>query len=1630
MAIKPFAIQGADLTLGGVNLQAGTTGIVIPGVTQAANYKVEEINDTGDQTFSNFPLDTDVYVVDAAIYNTIVADGSISAFATYTGYTDGEGYIDNIEVDTQGTYTQQQATTAETTDMYVWIGTTGAANDRPLVPEDWIQVPFRPKMRAGVIENIGGGAGVDGLTGNTDFTPSSVGNVKYELDINGDITLRTHKSAPEGPNNLGPGISLGDMAGTNHGSGVVAIGNNDVGYNSKQGGVYIGREAGWNNVESLQGEFAIAIGTKAARNFAQDNSITLNATGVALDPTADGLYIKPVREVIENTAKALYYNTTTGEVSYADPTGGGGSSVDPNIWVQTFVSDTPLTDFPQVATSVEYDSDGNVIALFSHLQTGVGPDHRYYSVGKYTPAGTRIWTARFADDVETDGWGLAVDSVGGWIYVAGKTGGDSYPYYQATLTKINTNNGSVEWNRIYDFGYDSSSNVVDVDSDGHPVMVGYVNVDNTSTKSYLSVTKIDKADGTVTWSRKLDGQADEEAYGMGLGPNNEVVAVGYMSQLAYGINGAVVTAVTEPVSNVNWITNTNVFTNGVNFNVTFNAGVPTIVINYDDNGNRTVGETIATVLGSNFGGTDGIDDMVVKVDSISGSGDQDDRMVVVKYASDGTIAWQKAIQFDEGWDCTGADADIDSQGNVYICGQYSIDNGGTIGSGIGIVKLNSMGVKQWSRRVVGDCITVSTSIVVGPDDKLYISGVTGDNSPNYTWIVAKYDFNGLVEWQRLIDNTATWSFSGQFYSGEGGGSNIAVRQDYVALSGGFGDLSLNEDPYATVLQVPATGNVFTVGNWDFTAASFSGVLSSDASDIAVINAGLNDSDNASAIDSTEPVQQIDISNFLIGTLLTASSVSNELVNGAYSLTLENNGTVTLPAGGTIKEGYVTSNPTIQLTPASPDVASQKLVIKGGAAAYNFTDNGISISYSDNTAVVDDILTFNVYSSANASQTLYWWIYPENAGIGDSNSGTVAINGSGSGSFTILIDNDDYEFTVRVSPENNNYGPGFIGVETGLINASAPTFATDHHLHLTTGDLTETSIFLGTDNHNVRTTTDGNIQVTTTYYGAVSSVASVNSQGGYNIGTYTGLTTTGGTGSGLTVNATSNGGYIGVITVVNPGKGYTDDDVITLVGGDGLGCTFVVDVPTGISEWQFNTDGSISFPTKTTPDYRNRSDSYTTGPTLQLAKNGTDSTVVITGPAATVNDPYAKRLVIQGQSGWRGSNTGTTGAEGGDVYIWGGYGGEGDTYTGDGGDVKLRGGHGGLSGGYVRVEAGEANQANGEGGFVDINAGDATYGTVGYPNSHGGNVEIRGGRGYAYGGDVNIHTASTTTHNQTWVFSHDGSLTLPKNSSVSEVTPATGAAANVIVIQSSSSIANVSFVSLPPAPILNYTIPGTDIIVNVDWTANGIAYYSPSFTVVDGGAGHTGGGQFGGGEVLTVPYDDMGITIGGNWTWYVADIASDLVLVAGNNAWVFDGEGGTTFPNGSVQTTAWTGARITVDNTTASLADTATGSLTITGYKGYVLYKIQTSHAAWVRIYTDTASRSADSGRSELTDPAPGSGVIAEVITTGAETVLISPGTIGFSNESTPSSNIELAVTNKSGTTTAIMVTLTVLQLEV
>ena len=111
----------------------------------------------------------------------------------------------------------------------------------------------------------------------------------------------------------------------------------------------------------------------------------------------------------------------------------------------------------------------------------------------------------------------------------------------------------------------------------------------------------------------------------------------------------------------------------------------------------------------------------------------------------------------------------------------------------------------------------------------------------------------------------------------------------------------------------------------------------------------------------------------------------------------------------------------------------------------------------------------------------------------------------------------------------------------------------------------------------------------------------------------------------------------------------------------------------------------------------------------------------------------------------------------------------------------------------------------------------------------------------------------------------------------------------------------------------------------------------------------------------------------------------------------------------------------------AIASNSAANASFTTPKTYALMSIQTNVAAWVTLYSDTGSRTNDASRSETTDPTPGSGVLAEVITTGSTTQLITPGTICFNSAA---SNVTYAkIVNKSGGTTTVTVTLTYVQLE-
>lgn len=141
-----------------------------------------------------------------------------------------------------------------------------------------------------------------------------------------------------------------------------------------------------------------------------------------------------------------------------------------------------------------------------------------------------------------------------------------------------------------------------------------------------------------------------------------------------------------------------------------------------------------------------------------------------------------------------------------------------------------------------------------------------------------------------------------------------------------------------------------------------------------------------------------------------------------------------------------------------------------------------------------------------------------------------------------------------------------------------------------------------------------------------------------------------------------------------------------------------------------------------------------------------------------------------------------------------------------------------------------------------------------------------------------------------------------------------------------------------------------------------------------------------------------------------------------------------------KTLSWVGrcpSRNIVSLTTDAIDNLNTYEGNLVGYINYALLKITTDTAAWIRIYTDSASQINDRIRSTLDGdgnlPAyqeadQSIGIITEYMTYTPNTLILTPMLVGFNNESTPTTDIKISVTNLSGSSAAITVNLTILKL--
>jgi len=372
---------------------------------------------------------------------------------------------------------------------------------------------------------------------------------------------------------------------------------------------------------------------------------------------------------------------------------------------------------------------------------------------------------------------------------------------------------------------------------------------------------------------------------------------------------------------------------------------------------------------------------------------------------------------------------------------------------------------------------------------------------------------------------------------------------------------------------------------------------------------------------------------------------------------------------------------------------------------------------------------------------------------------------------------------------------------------------------------------------------------------------------------------------------------------------------------------------------FNEDGSLNLEGGLVLPYQNnlgyRTGYNLDGPTLRLS-NDSQNQVIVTGPAATADNSYAQRIVIQGQRGY--GSTSTQG-EGGDVYIWGGVGGETNNNTngwgqggGSGGDVKLRGGEGlNSDGGYIRIEAGNVAHFNtsttGDAGFVEITGGDVTVENAA-GSSRGGDVRITGGRAYTattQSGVVQVITGGYVNQSgdKIWEFGNDGTLTLPEGGIISNgmgairLDPAGSGSSQALLIyptvQDGNHIhltAGVGTTDLylgNDSQYVKVDNSGTIVVGTLGantstWTfgTDGTTYF-PNFTFEagDGTAGQVLATNGSGSVTWTTPIAATGNANTGDFTFTATTLALatnlDMTLHTNGNDWVFGTDGTLTLP---------------------------------------------------------------------------------------------------------------------------------------
>jgi hypothetical protein len=480
---------------------------------------------------------------------------------------------------------------------------------------------------------------------------------------------------------------------------------------------------------------------------------------------------------------------------------------------------------------------------------------------------TEHWVAtQRRNEYDTEGCALRYDSEGN-LYSLVKTS-DSDDDSVAVITKYSPA-GAVVWQHSID---DLDPLSIAIDSTDRAYITG-------ETGNGINLFKFG-TDGTVLWKKFYSAGTEwiGEAFIEELN-SSSIVLVGNTEAIGGGISSGIVFKINASTGAI--LTQKTITNNGNNANV---SGIDCV-----DNGGTIF------VTGRYY---DNADDK--------------DKMFIDKFDSDLNRVWSKSLESPSTYNMSSGDCASDAYGNVYAVGSYSVitqPNGNSNtpeGTAAILTKLNSSGVVQWTRRIgPGPCGSAAVGVNVSSDNYLYLVSETlvrktDDGTLNdyemegegqNKMLLAKYDFNGAVVWQRYVDARNVNEFNNEWP-----GLCVATFDDKVAVqfygetwdTTVFNYSSTNdyEDDFF-VAQLPADGTELTIGKLDFTASRVPARF--------VTHVTTNSPTVYATFSATVLVENGELE------LDSAARVANDIVKSeVYEYTFGADGTLTIPNDGDVK----------------------------------------------------------------------------------------------------------------------------------------------------------------------------------------------------------------------------------------------------------------------------------------------------------------------------------------------------------------------------------------------------------------------------------------------------------------------------------------------------------------------------------------------------------------------------------------------------------------------------------------------------------------------------------------------------------------------------------------------------------